>query len=57
MKTTMIFKRAVNVEGTRKVEIKTVEVEIPGISASEGWAFVDMVDKVIVGNEETKNEQ
>lgn len=55
MKTNIIFKRVVELEGSRQIEVKAVEVDIPGISRADGWVFCDLADKVTVGSEEKKD--
>lgn len=47
MKTNLIFKRQVTVEGNSKVELKVVAVEVPGIESNEGWILnghADIID-------------
>jgi hypothetical protein len=42
----LVFKRNVNSEGTTYTELKTVNLNIPGIKKSERWELVGMFDIV-----------
>lgn len=46
MVTNLIFSRNVKSEGIEKTELKIIEVDIPGISATEGWKLINNADKV-----------
>ena len=37
MKTNLIFKRQITIDGISKVEVKIVPVEVDGINSNEGW--------------------
>lgn len=46
MKTNLVFKRIVNVEGHQQTEMKIIEVYIPELKSNEGWTLVSNADKV-----------
>lgn len=48
MITNLVFKRNVNSEGTTYTELKTINLNIPGIKKSERWELVGMFDEVTV---------
>lgn len=46
MKTNLVFKRTVNIEGSSRTEMKIIEVNIPELRSNEGWVLVSSADKV-----------
>ena len=46
MITNLLFKRAVNIEGSSRTEMKIIEVNIPELKCNEGWTLVSSADKV-----------
>ena len=48
MITNLVFKRNINSEGTTCTELKTINLNIPGIKKSERWELVGMFDSVSV---------
>lgn len=46
MRTNLVFKRTVNIEGSSRTEMKIIEVDIPDLKSSEGWTLVSNADKV-----------
>ena len=46
MRTNLVFKRTVNIEGSSRTEMKIIEVNIPELKGSEGWTLVSSADKV-----------
>ena len=46
MRTNLLFKRTVNIEGSSRTEMKIIEVNIPELKSNEGWTLVSSADKV-----------
>ena len=48
MKTNLIFKRQINIDGTTKVVTRIVPVDIPDINTGEGWLLTGHADSIEV---------
>ena len=46
MITNLVFSRNIKSEGIEKSELKIIEVDVPGISAADGWQLLTNADKV-----------